>query len=81
MREVRTKRCPEGQYGGPHAGTRSFGQDPYIWFVSREFANRFCIPASYIDDSLKDALVFAVRLKNEEFLLSGANDAQWLCAA
>ena len=71
MEEERTKRCPEGQYGGPHEGARSFYQDPYIWFVSREFAKRFCMPESYIDDSLKGALALAVRLKPEEFTLCG----------
>jgi hypothetical protein len=71
LEEERTQRCPEGQYGGPHEGARSFYQDPYIWFVSREFAQRFCMPNSYIDDSLKGALALAVRLKNEEFTLCG----------
>jgi hypothetical protein len=71
VQEERTQRCPEGQYGGPHEGARSFYQDPYVWFVSREFAQRFCMPDSYIDDSLKGALALAVRLKNEEFTLCG----------
>jgi hypothetical protein len=71
IQEERTQRCPEGQYGGPHEGARSFYQDPYVWFVSREFAQRFCMPESYIDDSLKGALALAVRLKNEEFTLCG----------
>jgi hypothetical protein len=71
IQEERTQRCPEGQYGGPHEGARSFYQDPYVWFVSREFAQRFCMPDSYIDDSLKGALALAVRLKNEEFTLCG----------
>lgn len=71
LQEERTQRCPEGQYGGPHEGARSFYQDPYIWFVSREFAQRFCMPESYIDDSLKGALALAVRLKPEEFTLCG----------
>lgn len=69
--EERTQRCPEGQYGGPHAGARSFYQDPYIWFVRRECAKRFCRAEGYIDDSLKGALALAVRLKNEEFTLCG----------
>jgi len=43
----------------------------YVWFVSREFASRFCMPDSYIDDSLKGALALAVRLKPEEFTLCG----------
>jgi hypothetical protein len=71
IQEERTQRCPEGKYGGPHEGARSFYQDPYVWFVSREFAQRFCMPESYIDDSLKGALGLAVRLKNEEFTLCG----------
>lgn len=71
IQEERTQRCPEGQYGGPHEGARSFYQDPYVWFVSREFAQRFCMPESYIDDSLKGALALAVRLKPEEFTLCG----------
>lgn len=71
LQEERTQRCPEGQYGGLNEGARSFYQDPYIWFVSREFAQRFCMPEGYIDDSLKGALALAVRLKNEEFTLCG----------
>ena len=71
IQQERTQRCPEGKYGGPHEGARSFYQDPYVWFVSREFAQRFCMPESYIDDSLKGALALAVRLKNEEFTLCG----------
>jgi len=71
IEEERTQRCPEGQYGGPHEGARSFYIDPYVWFVSREFAKRFCMPESYIDDSLKGALALAVRLKPEEFTLCG----------
>lgn len=71
LEEERTQRCPEGKYGGPRDGARSFYQDPYIWFASREFAQRFCMPDSYIDDSLKGALALAVRLKNEEFTLCG----------
>jgi hypothetical protein len=71
LEEERTQRCPEGKYGGPRDGARSFYQDPYIWFASREFAQRFCMPDSYIDDSLKGALALAVRLKPEEFTLCG----------
>ena len=69
--EQRTARCPEGQYAGPYEGARRFYQDPYVWFVSPEFARRFCMPESYIDESLKGALALAVRLKPEEFTLCG----------
>lgn len=65
--EERAKRCPDGHYSGPHEGARRFYQDPYAWVVSREFAERFCMPESYIDDTLKGALALAVRIKPEEF--------------
>jgi hypothetical protein len=69
--EARMKRCPEGHYLGPGTGASRFYQDPYIWFVSREFAKRYCMPESYIDDSLKGALAVAVRLRPEAFTLCG----------
>jgi hypothetical protein len=69
--EARMKQCPEGQYSGPGTGAKRFYQDPYIWFVSREFAKRYCMPESYIDESLKGALALAVRLKPEAFTLCG----------
>ncbi len=79
--EERTKRCPEGQYAGPYEGARRFYQDPYVWFVSPEFAKRFCMPDSYIDESLKGALALAVRLKNEEFTLCGFVGGPGQCPA
>jgi hypothetical protein len=61
--EARMKRCPEGHYQGPGTGASRFYQDPYIWFVTRDFAKRYCMPESYIDDNLKGALALAVRLR------------------
>ena len=80
--EKRLGHCPEGAYSGAASGAQTFTQDPYVWFVSREFAKRFCMPEQFIDDSLKGALAVAVRLKpNEEItcgLLMGRSD---LCPA
>jgi hypothetical protein len=69
--EARMKQCPEGDYGGPGTGATRFYQDPYVWFVSRDFARRFCMPERFIDDTLTGALAVAVRLKPEEFALCG----------
>ena len=69
--EARKARCPEGEYGGPEPGKRRFTQDPYVWFISREFAKRFCMPEAFIDDSLKGALALAVRLKTNEEVTCG----------
>lgn len=64
--EKRIAQCPDGQYAGPGTGTKRFLQDPYVWFVSREFAKRFCVPEQLIDDSLKGALAVAVIIKPDD---------------
>ena len=69
--EERRARCPEGAYAGPGTEAKRFMQDPYIWFVSREFAKRFCMPEKFIDDSLKGALALAVRIKPNEEVTCG----------
>jgi len=69
--EKRIAQCPDGQYSGPGTGARRFLQDPYVWFVSREFAKHFCMPEALIDDSLKGALAVAVRLKPSEEITCG----------
>ncbi len=69
--EARMAQCPEGAYAGPREGARRFMQDPYVWFVSREFAKRFCMPEQFVDDSLSGALAVAVRLKPDEEVTCG----------
>lgn len=65
--KARMEQCPAGQYAGPYEGARRFQPDPYVWFVSREFAKRFCMPEQFVDDSLKGALAIAARIKpNDE---------------
>ena len=69
--DARIARCPEGQYSGPGTGAKRFYKDPYVWFVSKEFATRFCMPDSYIDETLKGALGVAVLIKPMNFPLCG----------
>lgn len=56
-------RCPEGEYRGPASGKRVYRRDEYAWFVTRDFARRFCMPESMIDDTLKGAEAVAFRIK------------------
>ncbi len=63
--------CPEGNYSGPQEGVNRFNQDPYIWFISAEFAKRFCMPEKFIDTSLKGALAIAVRIKPTDIAYCG----------
>jgi hypothetical protein len=63
--------CPEGNYNGPQEGVNRFNQDPYIWFISAEFAKRFCMPEKFLDTSLKGALAIAVRIKPTDIAYCG----------
>lgn len=56
-------RCPAGPYNGPSSGLISHTADPYVWFVSKEFAQRFCMPQAMIDEQLKGALAIAARIE------------------
>lgn len=64
--QARMDKCPEGYYSGPQAGQNRFVKDPYTWFVSKDFAKRFCMPESMVDETLKGALAIAVRVKDDE---------------
>jgi hypothetical protein len=69
--QARMDKCPEGYYSGPQAGQNRFVKDPYIWFVSKDFAKRFCMPESMVDETLKGALAIAVRVKDDEEVSCG----------
>ena len=69
--QARRDKCPDGRYSGPGTGTKRFHPDPYLWFASREFVQRFCMPESYIDDSLQGALAIAVRIKPSDEVICG----------
>lgn len=56
-------RCPDGEYRGPEPGKKVWAKDEYSWFVTRDFARRFCMPESMVSDDLKGAEAVAVRVK------------------
>lgn len=60
-------RCPEGEYKGPDAGKSSYVKDPYVWFVTKDFAERFCMPKEFIAPDLEGAEAIAFRYKPSEF--------------
>ncbi len=60
-------RCPGGPYNGPSSGLINHTADPYTWFVSKEFTQRFCMPEAVIDEQLKGALAIAARIEPNTF--------------
>jgi hypothetical protein len=61
-----TYRCPDGEYVGAKSGRAQYIKDPYTWCVTREFAERFCMPKEFIDDELKGAEAIAFQYKPGE---------------
>jgi len=62
--EVRAKyqNCPGGWYSGPRPGKARFAKDPWLWVVTPEFAQRFCMPPEFVSQDLKGAEAVAFRL-------------------
>lgn len=60
--------CPGGWYSGPRPGKTRFARDPWLWVVTPEFAQRFCMPPEFVSEELKGAEAVAFRLlrKNDE---------------
>lgn len=59
---------------------RSYVQDPYVWGYTKEFAERFRMPAQWIEPELKGALAVAFRMTaigNTTCGLGGKADNCW----
>ncbi|MCA1327164.1 hypothetical protein, partial [Herbaspirillum sp. alder98] len=67
-KEVREKyrTCEDGWYSGPQPGKARFTRDPWLWVVTPEFAQRFCLPAGFVSEDLKGAEAVAFRLKRND---------------
>jgi hypothetical protein len=72
-------RCPGGEYMGPDAGKTQYLKDPYTWFVTREFAQRFCMPQEYIAEDLQGAEAIAFRHKPLEIESCRLVDGKEVC--
>lgn len=52
--------CPDGQYAGrPSPDRTRYIKNDYVWAVTREFAQRFCMPEEFVVDDLKGAEAIA----------------------
>ncbi|TAM46398.1 MAG: hypothetical protein EPN55_05430 [Gammaproteobacteria bacterium] len=57
--------CADGYYTGPRVGRKNYSHDKYIWVVTPEFAQRFCMPPEYVDKALKGAEAIAFRMSTQ----------------
>jgi len=72
-------RCPDGEYRGPEPGKKVWQKDDYTWFVSRSFAQRFCMPEAMVDGTLKGAEAVAFRVKPSETATCRLEGGQEVC--
>lgn len=65
--EVKAKyqHCPGGWYAGPRPGKARFTKDTFLWTVTPEFAERFCMPEEFISTELKGAEAVAFKLRQD----------------
>lgn len=68
--EVKAKyqNCSGGWYSGPRPGKTRYAKDPWLWVVSPEFAQRFCMPPEFVSKDLKgaEAVAFRILRKSDE---------------
>lgn len=76
---LRKFRCADGEYRGPEPGKRAWTQDTYTWAVTREFAQRFCMPESMVSSELKGAEAVAFRVKPSDEATCRLENGQEVC--
>jgi len=54
--------CPSGYYNGPRPGKTHFIKETWLWAVTPEFAQRFCMPPEFVSMELKGAEAVAYKL-------------------
>ena len=66
--EQQYKSCTNGYYTGPRPGRVRYTKDKWIWVVTPEFAQKFCMPTAFISNELKgaEAIAFKVMEENDE---------------
>ena len=72
-------RCPEGEYQGPEPGKKAWQKDEYTWAVSRDFAQRFCMPEPMVDETLKGAEAVAFRVRPSDTQTCRIESGQEVC--
>ena len=78
--EAEYKSCPEGYYSGPRPGRVRYTKDDYLWVVTPEFAAAYCMPAEYVDKSLKGVEAIAYKPVYEGYESCGFGGNKEACS-
>jgi hypothetical protein len=61
-KEKQWQSCEAAHYTGPREGRRNYTLDNYLWVVTPEFAQTYCMPESMVSTELKGAQAIAFRM-------------------
>jgi hypothetical protein len=61
-KEKQWQSCEAAHYSGPREGRRNYTLDNYLWVVTPEFAQRYCMPDHMVSSELKGAEAIAFRM-------------------
>lgn len=54
--------CARGRYVGPRPGAVRVTKDRYVWGVTQQFADDFCMPAEFVSTEMNGPLAIAYRV-------------------
>lgn len=66
--KVKYQHCPDGYYTGPRPGKGVYTKDHFLWVVTPEFAERYCMPPEFVSKDLKgaEAVAFTISENRDE---------------
>lgn len=68
--EIKAKyqHCADGYYTGPRPGKGVYTKDHFLWVVTPEFAERYCMPQEFVSKDLKgaEAVAFTISENRDE---------------
>lgn len=64
--EQQYKNCPNGYYSGPRPGRVRYTKDPWLWVVTPQFAQKFCMPPEFVSTELKGAEAVAFKISERQ---------------
>lgn len=78
--EQQYRSCPGGSYAGPRPARTRYTKDTFLWVVTPEFAQRFCMPPEFISEELKGAEAIAYKVtENADEQICGWADNAAVC--
>jgi hypothetical protein len=60
--QAKGQSCARGRYQGPRPGAVRVTKDRYVWGVTQQFSDEFCMPAEFVSADMNGPLAIAYRV-------------------